>query len=653
MPRFRRLLFSVPAAFRLALCLALAACGSAAAQDTDPIYLQSPYDELTLDENNNNAVLKIKPLNLPGRKVPAPADHKGDLEIELVEQAGQTFAVAWGAVVKVRLFEELVLAEAQQRVQEGQFDEAYAYFRFLEAKTPPVTGLKDAIETCLWTQIGVSFKAGHQEEAMALLAELSGRNPQRSGLPKAYERVSLELAKSRIAEGNYRAARKLLSNLAQRYPETKATSVAEFETMLQAKAAELLAQSQADLAAGKLRQAHEAAAKMLETWPAIEEGKQLAADIHQKYPLLSVGVISPLATAPMKPSEDWSGVRGGRLLGRPLAEAGSGTSDGKYSSSFGELSRPQGNTQVVLKLKEGLKWQEPPRNLSAQDVVRALLAAATPKTPTYDESLANVLAGVEVGTEGEVRALFLRPQLNGEAWLQRSLSGYGPYKLADVTPQQVSYLRQTSGTQTSGKQPSEIIERTYPDSAAAILALRRGEVSMVDRISPWDLRRIASGDEVTVEPYALPRVSVLLPNSRRPLLANRTLRRAILYAIDRESILRRGLLTGQTIAGCEVISGPFPKPASKEDTRGIGYDLEVEVRPYDPAVASVLVALAGQEAATANAPSSQSLTLAFPAEPMARIACESIARQLQLVGLQVKLREISAGQSAGEDYDLL
>ncbi|MBC7855925.1 MAG: hypothetical protein IAF94_21055 [Pirellulaceae bacterium] len=644
MPRYRRLLLPMIAAVHVALTV----CGSAAAQDTDPIYLQSPYDEITLDENNGNAVLKIKPLNLSGRKVPPPENRSGDLEIELIERAGQTFAVAWGAVVKVRLFEELVLAEAQQRVQEGRFDEAYAYFRFLEAKTPPVAGLKDAIETCLWTQIGASFKAGRQDEAMALLAELSGRNPQRSGLPKAYERVSLELAKSRIAEGNYRAARKLLSNLAERYPETKDTSVAEFETMLQSKAAELLAQSKADLTAGKLRQAHEAAAKMLETWPAIEEGKQLAADIHQKYPLLSVGVISPLAGAPAKPSDDWAGVRAGRLLGRPLAEAGSGESEGKYSSSFGELSRPKGNAQVVLKLKEGLKWQEPPRNLSAQDVVRALLSAATPKMPGYDESFANALAGVDVGTAGEVRAQFIRPQLNGEAWLQRSLPGYGPYKLADVTPQQVSYLRQTSGTP-----PSEIIERTYADSAAAIQALRRGEVNMIDRISPWDLRRIASGDEFIVEQYALPRVSVLIPHPRRPLLADRTMRRAILYAIDRESMLRRGLMTVQSIPGCEVVSGPFPKPASKEDTRGTGYDLEVEVRPYDPAVASVLVALASNQAAASAAQPPRSLTLAFPAEPMARIACESISRQLQLVGLQVKLREIPAGQAAGEDYDLL
>ncbi|MCE9528896.1 MAG: hypothetical protein K8R36_22855 [Planctomycetales bacterium] len=638
----------------LAVSYSVAACTHLFAKDTDPLYLQSPFDEVTLDENNNSAVLKVQPLNLLGRKVPAPADRKGDLEIELVEQAGQRFAVAWGAVVKVRLFEELVLAEANERVQQGRFDEAYPYFRFLEAKTPPVAGLKDAIETCLWTQIGTSFKAGRQDEAMALLAELSGRNPQRTGLPKAYERVSLELAKSRIAEGNYRAARKILGNLGDRYPDTKATSVAESETMLKEKAAALLAQSKADLAAGKLREAHEAAGKMLEIWPTIEDGKQLAAEVHQKFPLLSVGVISPLAAAPLKSSDDWATVRSGPLLGRPIAEPTGVEGAGTYTSSFGEISRTKGKgNQLALKLKEGLKWQDPPRNLSSQDIIRSLFAAATPNAPGFDEPFSKVLAGVDVGADREVRVEFLHAQLRGEAWLNRPLPGYGPYKLATATPQQVSYLRQVAyfnGEAAAGVQPAEIIERTYLDSATAIQALRRGEVNMVDRISPWDLRRISSGEEFTVEPYASPRVSVLVPNPRRPLLANRTLRRAVLFAIDRESILRRGLLTGQSIAGCEVVSGPFPKPANKEDFQGGGYNEQVEVRPYDPAVASVLVATALQETAV---PPSTSVTLAFPAEPISRIACESIARQLELVGLQVKLKEIPAGQTAGEDYDLL
>ena len=48
----------------------LAAIASAPA--AEPLYRQAPFDELKLDETNNNALLKVKPLNLPGRKVPAP-----------------------------------------------------------------------------------------------------------------------------------------------------------------------------------------------------------------------------------------------------------------------------------------------------------------------------------------------------------------------------------------------------------------------------------------------------------------------------------------------------------------------------------------------------------------------------------------------------
>jgi hypothetical protein len=44
--------------------------------------------------------------------------------------------------------------------------------------------------------------------------------------------------------------------------------------------------------------------------------------------------------------------------------------------------------------------------------------------------------------------------------------------------------------------------------------------------------------------------------------------------------------------------------------------------------------------------------LAYPAEPIARAACQSIARQLKLLNLQVTLKETRPGEPAG-DYDLL
>src|SRR5260221_5434363 len=60
------------------------------------------------------------------------------------------------------------------------------------------------------------------------------------------------------------------------------------------------------------------------------------------------------------------------------------------------------------------------------------------------ESFAKVLAGIEVGADGEVRALFLRPQLHGEAWLQRALPGYGPYNLANRSEEHTSELQSHS-----------------------------------------------------------------------------------------------------------------------------------------------------------------------------------------------------------------
>jgi ABC-type transport system substrate-binding protein len=47
------------------------------------------------------------------------------------------------------------------------------------------------------------------------------------------------------------------------------------------------------------------------------------------------------------------------------------------------------------------------------------------------------------------------------------------------------------------------------------------------------------------------------------------------------------------------------------------------------------------------------LALAHPAEPIARVACQSIARQLRLLGLAVTVRELAPGQAAEDDVDLV
>ena len=234
----------------------------------------------------------------------------------------------------------------------------------------------------------------------------------------------------------------------------------------------------------------------------------------------------------------------------------------------------------------------------------------------------------------------------------------GPYALAEQSPQYNSYVQQAGYFAAQTGQPSEVDERTYADSSVALRALRRGEVSVIDRLSPWDVKRLAGNKDFTIRPYAFPTVHLLVPNPHKPLTASRTLRRAMLYALDREGILRRGLLDGQTIAGCEVLSGPFPKEVAGDDPHGYANNSQVKVRSYDPGTALVLARLAidelraaaGQGGAAEDA--QPSLVLVHPPEPIARAACQSIARQLGTLDLQIVLREAPADSPPG-DYDLL
>lgn len=459
----------------------------------DPLYLEPPYDEVTLDANNGNAQLKVLPLALPGRMVPPPEQRTGDLQIELLDRLGQKFNVAWTAVVSVKLFEEFVLAEANEHVQAGRFDEAFPYFQFLERKYPTTPGLKESLENFLYAQILQEFKAKRFDHALALLVNLHERNPQKPGLNTAYERVTSELVKARLAEKNFVAARGLLGNLAARFPATRATTIAAFEAQLVEQAKALQSEAQAHMAAGKLGEAHRSAQQMLAIWPTLPGGAELAQSIHDKHPVVTIGRTS--------------------------------------------------------------EWVQP----------------------------------------------------------------------ADV--------------QAAGTASVEMVEVAMADSALAVRALKRGEIDVLDRVPPWELKRVAGSADIAVVPYAQPSVHLLVPNPNKPLAASRVLRRALAYGIDREGILRRSLLGGQAIEGCEVLSGPLP--------RGAAYDAAIEPKPYDPALAAVLV---GAEPAAA---SSGGLVLAHPAGPIPRLACQSIAGQLAAIGLPVTLRELAIGELPGAGYDLL
>ncbi len=205
---------------------------------------------------------------------------------------------------------------------------------------------------------------------------------------------------------------------------------------------------------------------------------------------------------------------------------------------------------------------------------------------------------------------------------------------------------------------AKIQEKIYTDAPQALLDLERGKIDCLDRLQPIDVKRVSSMPNIMVKRYALPVLHVLVPNPQRPWPKLRTFRRAVMYGIQRESILRYGILqqsfdastaTGNSpLLGAQLISAPFPAPLDANDPNAYAYDPDIKPYDYEPLLALTLFELAKREA--------KSLAETKKKYPLALInwlldiqqqrypafACRAIAKQLEPLGLPCKLVELMA-----------
>ncbi len=304
------------------------------------------------------------------------------------------------------------------------------------------------------------------------------------------------------------------------------------------------------------------------------------------------------------------------------------------------------------------------RSLTAPDVADGLVRLADPRSSAFDPAFAEMFVRAKIEGIDSLSIELARAVAAPEGWLTRVLSSRAPgdaittssgFTVAGRSEDEIRYAANPNYVLLEPGGPREIVERVYADSTAALIALRSGQVAIIGRLSPWDAPTARAAEELTVEAFAFPTVHVLVPNQRKPLLANRTFRRGLEYAIDRSGILNRALLAGRSVAGSQVISGPFPQ-AGDGDAHGYACDKKILPRPYDPSLARLLVGMALAEIGTesAKAPAGYlagPLVLAHPPEAAAQVACQSIRRQLQAAGIDVALRELGPSDALA-DFDL-
>ena len=138
------------------------------------------------------------------------------------------------------------------------------------------------------------------------------------------------------------------------------------------------------------------------------------------------------------------------------------------------------------------------------------------------------------------------------------------------------------------------------------------------------------------------------------------------YGVNRELILRRHLLREKPLAGCLVVSGPFPASApGEDDPLRYGANPEIKPRPYDAGLALLLATVTGLQIAKSKVTDPEkldeakpeacpTLRLAHPPHEVAKTACEAIKKHLEVIKIPIELVSLPPGVSPPPvDYDLV
>lgn len=591
-----------------------------------------------------------------------------DIVIHLVEGEIRDYRVKRTSIKKVEYFEDLLLAEGDRLIIDtrdpSNFAKAFEHFLLVKARDPAWKGLDERVDKLLYAEGAMAIVDQDRERGVRLLRELSARKAEFPNLADKLATAYGGRINESFERGQFPYARKVLHDLELISPQNPL--IKETRDRFIAKAKGLVDIAMTKQGAERLDGLSEA----LRVWPTFEGASEKYDEAFRQLPTLDVAVIDlPRPAGPFIRSP--AGERVAKLLYLPLlaneseeAVRGKLTSQLVTNLEVGDIGR-----QVDLRLRDDVRWSDDSRRVSAIDAVRALSDRAQPRSPGYSARWADLLERVEITDEQQVTVKFTRPILKPESWFlnpvgpahaawdgrvpasdgKRRPVGDGPFVSDFESEASASYAASPSSSESNADSPlklKRLREVRMSSGSAALGALVRGEVSLVEHVPSDRVAALQSDPEIRMGSYSLPSLHRLAIDGRNPNLRNRSLRRGIAYAINRKALLEETVLK----APIDAINTPSDGPFAIDS-----YANAPEVKPYEPdlLLARMLVAAGKKEL---NA-SEVKLTLEYPAIPEAQSSVPRIAEALRTVGFVVTIIERSESEledalRAGRRFDL-
>ncbi len=672
--------------------------------DTTPTVERPPFDRITLKESGDGAILYCQPIGLTGPV--DPAAQNGLLKFELLDRPNQYYTVAWRDIARVELFAEIVVAETRQAFESGDYNTAFRNLIYLHdnrgASDPIVEQL---LEPFWYADAKALFDGGNHELALTGFEELYRRNPNFIArgeqfrpvdyIASAYDRI----LQAFVQQGDFDSVVAKLQDVREKYPRPPAPIAGilqQWESVLEQKKREVADALAAQTADPNLVVAHQSVRALAHAVPNDPRTAEALQRVFDAQPAIIVGT-EQVAVEPQATSLDsWAARRLGHLLTRQLVELiGLGDDGGLYQYA-------EGNVVAVDEFGRAYRFEiDPARQDFADkttvlDLAQRLASLIDENSTDFYFPLAKIVQSIEILDSHRVQVRLHRPYARFESLFRVPLHSEphraaGAYQLEpdiDGSPYGARVYRANPQHEREEalSPPPLVIERQFSTGSAAARALLRGEIDVWDRVSPAELDKLRADPEIAVRPYLIPSVHLLIPNPRNGFMQDQTFRRGLLYAIDRDTIVRQLICGGRELPGYTSLSGPFPLGSEENDLIGYAYDIRVPPTEFDSRMAIIApsVVLAQiRKAAKARFQEERAaelrdlnedeifkkleewadqdkslavptLILTFPDTDLARTACQTMQQMWKSVGITVELKPLPPGATrpADDDYDL-
>jgi peptide/nickel transport system substrate-binding protein len=208
--------------------------------------------------------------------------------------------------------------------------------------------------------------------------------------------------------------------------------------------------------------------------------------------------------------------------------------------------------------------------------------------------------------------------------------GAGPFQIERFTPGQEAVLVPFEGYYGGRPYLDQMVIRAYPDEASILAALESGEVNFTTYAPFTAVSRLQATGNIKVEVGPALVDLFIGASAKNSPTDNLDIRRAVNYAINRETLI---------VAGLE---GYAEMPASILSPTDLGFDASgSEISTYNPDLAKEHIAKSGL-------PTPIQVDLAFESNRFWPALAELIKADLEAVGFQVNLDRLDSGTFWGK-----